>query len=274
MKKYMIATVLLLVVLLIITGCGKKEITSDSTNGSGVEKEYKITSVDPGIIETKKENVPPYKLKAGDKEYILDYCGSETDISNNVIDMYYCNVSPGIDDSRDGVIRVYLNSNRDNEIKSLDFLNVDFPLWEQKMVFDTAEEALESANEIAEKYIDCEDYVLDTYETENRYYYKYIKYVDEIMSEERLKIALNKKDPGWVTIETNKLGEYKDATLGEFDDTQAQEVALGRMKELYGDYEYEITRKEVCTIDGNIGITYCYINRDMGVGEFMFLYLE
>ena len=264
---------LMLIAILCITGCGKRnENVTGDLDDSKSEKKYNTLLFETDIIHNK--DVEPYILKAGDKEYTLDYGSTLIDVHNDVINEYYCHLyDGGRNENISGTLRAQVDAST-NELVCVDFYNLEFPYWEQKMVCESQEEALKLSKEIAGKYINIDEYVVDFYESSGYYIFNCVRYVDGMPSEEVFEVHLAGKEPGLIRITTNNIGDYKDVTLGDFKDDEAQSVALEKVKELHGDFEYNISRKDVCYMDGKLGVVYCYCDDIREFGQFVFVYLE
>lgn len=272
MKKYKIVVMVLIAVLLALTACGKKkEITLENGNEKeSNNEEYNTMFIELGLIND-KENVEPYILDTDIREYELQYMCSVHTHNNDIADNYAYVEKSGIDPESIGVIEAYVSNGK---IQEIIFDNIDFPFWEQKMVFDNMDEAMIEAGKIAEKYIDINEYVLTKYEKDGNYTFIYERYVDGIVSRERFRIDFGAEEQPFFGIRTMNIGKLENATLGDFDDSKAQEIALNKMKEKYGDYDFEIRQKVVNMVDGNIGVAYTYATADGGLSDVIFVYLK
>ena len=112
------------------------------------------------------------------------------------------------------------------------------------------------------------------YEREETYYFEYYRYVDGIKSDERFRVVFSGGGIPKIKIYTRNIGAYKDATLGDFDDTIASKLALDKMKELYGEDDYIFDSKYVSVVNGNIGVCYIYGNFETGLADSIFVYLD
>lgn len=267
---------LIMVIVMCITECGKRKenVAENEINNEETTKEYKTLEYVSGIY--KRENVPStYILEAGGKEYTLEYTISSNDETCDVMDEYKYIIEKGsYNESRKGIMHVFLNGSKNNEIFRLELLNFEFPYWEQEIIFDNSEEAFKELKEMAQKYIDIDEYVVEFYDTEDYYEIECIRYIEGIATEDYFVATFFKGADGMATITTNELGNYKDFDLGDFSDEEAQKVALDKMIELHGDHEYEISQKRICTVGDDVGICYAYVNEEIGIGQFIFVWLE
>lgn len=151
--------------------------------------------------------------------------------------------------------------------------NTDFPYWEQQLTFDTEEEVIKAIENIAEKYIDSDEYSRNYYSIGETYYFEYYRMVEGYISEDMLLISISADETGMIHIFFNRLGEYKDVTLGEFDVEKGEQAALEKMKELWGENEYKITKTIVSTVDERLGVVYYCGDYGM-ISEKIFVYLD
>ena len=272
MKKCNIVVMVLTVALLALTACGKKkDITSENGNKKEENiREYNIMFIELGLIHD-KEDVAPYTLDTDIGEYELQYKCSAHTYNNDIVDNYAYLEKSGIDPESVGMIEAWVSNDKIQEIL---FYNIDFPYWDQKMLFYNMDEAMIEAEKIAERYIDINEYVLTKYEKDGNYTFIYERYVDGIVSRERFRIDFAAEGPQLFGIKTENIGELKNATLGDFDDSKAQEIALIKMKEKYGNYDFEVVQKVVNIVDGNIGVAYTYATADGGLSDVIFVYLK
>lgn len=252
------------------TCCGKRN--PESVSNEDVENNKYVAKAIQKERCSIKENVKPYILKAGDEEYELKYMKSTYGPYNNdIIDEYLYIVDEGIVKERKGDIGVWINSSSD-ELVEISVSNMEFPFWEQQLTFETEEEIVKEVENIAEKYIDTEEYVFDYSLIAGTYYFKYHRMVEGCISEDAMFINFT-EEMGMISIFYNKLGEYKDVTLGEFDKEKGEQAALEKMKELWGEDEYKVTKTVVSTVDEKLGVVY-YCGNDGMVGEKIFVWLE
>lgn len=266
---------LAMVIVMCVTGCGKKKenVTENEIDNEETTKEYKTLEYVSNIF--KRENAPStYILEAGGKEYTLEYTDSSMDNTYDVMDDYvYITEKGSYNENRNGILHVYLNS-KNNEIYRIEINNFEFPYWEQETSFVNSEEAFEALKEMAQKYIDIDEYDMEFYDTEDYYKIECVRYIEGIATEECFAATFFKRSYAFATIMTNELGNYKDFDLGDFSDEDAQKVALEKMIELHGDHEYEISQKRICTVGDDVGICYAYVNEEIGIGQFIFVWLE
>ncbi len=277
MRKLIVLNMIVVVILSSIVGCGKRYTESNDDKSGVTEKIYKTIDIKTGSVSDKEDN-NPYVFSVGDDEYEAIYEGSEYDSYNNIIDIYSFKVD-------EGKIKKYVGGvefefyREDNSLKKIYVDNWYFPFWEQEILFDKEDDARVAADEIARKYINIDEYVMNNYVLNNRYYFEYTRYIDGLMTEERLIISLDSDEPESMSVNWNKLGKYKGATLGEFDIEEGEIVALEKAKETFGEVEYEVTKRVVSTVEGKLGVTYTCVeqNDDLGkllLGGTIFVYLD
>lgn len=122
----------------------------------------------------------------------------------------------------------------------------------------TADECREVARNAAERFIDMEGYTLTESEGDDRYYFLYRKYVEDMPSKDAINIGISKYTKGFCTLGRSLAGSFEvnDETRRSVRRLKAadkESVLEQRVQELFaGDSNYKWSHDEyvACTLPG------------------------
>lgn len=145
------------------------------------------------------------------------------------------------------------------ETGAIDLFNVSYQKTDETYSED---ECREIAARAAQHFIDTDEYTLTVSDGEDRYYFLYKKYVEDIPSRDALNIGISKYTKGFCTLGSSLTGSFEvnfdtKRAIRRLKAADKESILEEKVKSMFtGDYKWSHDEYAACTLPGGVVALY------------------